>query len=208
MKLYFCTSNIYFISLVSLIGSIRISFANEIEKEPIYDVYCIGRRQYQRKKYILFWNVSVAQMIESMSGVVLGGIVKIVRSNLARDELFTASISSVDSFLLYLSVYIYSVNMHQCLILCSLKAMMFVKLYFHTSYIYLISLVSLIGSIRLSFANEIEKEPIYYVYCIGRCQYQRYLNILFWVCPSGAVGSVDVLCSARWCCRGCRFRSH
>ena len=34
--------------------------------------------------------------------------------------------------------------------------MMFVKLYFRTSYIYLISLVSLIGSIRLSFANEID----------------------------------------------------
>ena len=34
--------------------------------------------------------------------------------------------------------------------------MMFVKLYFRTSYIYLISLVSLIGSIRLSFANEMD----------------------------------------------------
>ena len=34
-------------------------------------------------------------------------------------------------------------NMHQFLILCSSKAMMFVKLYFPTSDIYLISLVSL-----------------------------------------------------------------
>ena len=35
--------------------------------------------------------------------------------------------------------------------------MLFENLYFRTSYIYLISLVSLIGSIRLSFANQIEK---------------------------------------------------
>ena len=55
--------------------------------------------------------------------------------------LFTASIGSVD--LLYPSVFIYCVNLHQTLILCSMKAMMIVKLYFHTSYIYLISLVSL-----------------------------------------------------------------
>ena len=41
---------------------------------------------------------------------------------------------------------------------------------------------------------------IYDVYCIGRHQYQRYLNILFWGCLSGAVGSVDVWCSARQCC--------
>ena len=36
-------------------------------------------------------------------------------------------------------------------------------------------------------------------------QYQRYLNILFLGCLSGAVGSVDVWCSARWCCRGRGF---
>ena len=41
----------------------------------------------------------------------------------------------------YLSVY--CLNLHQFLILCSSKAMMFVKLYFRTSDIYLISLVSL-----------------------------------------------------------------
>ena len=45
----------------------------------------------------------------------------------------------------------------------------------------------------------IEKEPIYDVYCISRRQYQRFLNILFWGCLSGAVGSVDVWCSARRC---------
>ena len=100
----------------------------------------------------------MAQLVASISGVVLGGVVEVVGRNLARDEIFTASIGSVDS--LYLSVFIYSVNLHHFLILCSSKAMIFVKLYFHTSYIYLISLVSLIRSIRLSFANEIDPTNI------------------------------------------------
>ena len=39
----------------------------------------------------------------SMSGVVLGGVVEVVGSNLARGKIFTASISSVDS--LYPSVF-------------------------------------------------------------------------------------------------------
>ena len=67
----------------------------------------------------------------------------VVGSNLARGKIFTASIGSVDS--LYPSVCIYCMNLHQVLILCtcSSKAMMFVKLYFRTSDIYLISLVSL-----------------------------------------------------------------
>ena len=77
----------------------------------------------------------MAQLVASMSGVVLGGVVEVVGSNLARGKIFTASIGSVDS--LYPSVFIY------CLILCSSKAMMFVRLYFRTSDIYLISLVSL-----------------------------------------------------------------
>ena len=46
-------------------------------------------------------------------------------------------------FALYPSVFIYCINLHQFLILCSSKAMMFVKLYFRTSDIYLISLVFL-----------------------------------------------------------------
>ena len=113
-----------------------------IEKEPIYDMYCIRRRQYQRFLNILFLgDVSVAQLVASMSGVVLGGVVEVVGSNLARGKIFTASIGSVDS--LYPSVFIYCLNLHQFLILCSSKAMMFVKLYFRTSDIYLISLVSL-----------------------------------------------------------------
>ena len=51
--------------------------------------------------------------------------------------IFTASIGSVDS--LCPSVFISCLNLHQFLILCSSKAMMFVKLYFRTSDICLIS---------------------------------------------------------------------
>ena len=47
----------------------------------------------------------MAQLVASMSGVVLGGVVEVVGSNLARGKIFTASIGSVDS--LYPSVYIY-----------------------------------------------------------------------------------------------------
>ena len=39
---------------------------------------------------------SVAQMVSSKSGVVLGGVVEVVGSNLARSKIFTASISLVD----------------------------------------------------------------------------------------------------------------
>ena len=48
----------------------------------------------------------MAQLVASMSGVVLGGVVEVVGSNLARGKKFTASIGSVDS--LYPSVYIYN----------------------------------------------------------------------------------------------------
>ena len=67
----------------------------------------------------------MAQLVASMFGVVLGGVVEVVGSNLARGKIFTASIGSVDS--LYPSVFIYCLNLHQFLILCSSKAMMFVK---------------------------------------------------------------------------------
>ena len=68
----------------------------------------------------------MAQLVASASGVVLGGVAEVVGSNLARGKIFTASIGSVDS--LYPSVFIYCLNLHQFLILCSSKAMMFVKL--------------------------------------------------------------------------------
>ena len=82
----------------------------------------------------------MAQLVASMSGEVLGGVFMDVGSNLARGKIFKASIGSFDS--LYPSVFIYCMNLHPFLILCSSKAMVFVKLYFHTSDIYLISLVS------------------------------------------------------------------
>ena len=47
----------------------------------------------------------MAQLVASMSGVVLGGVVEVVGSNLARGKIFTASIGSVDS--LYPSVCVY-----------------------------------------------------------------------------------------------------
>ena len=68
----------------------------------------------------------MAHLVASVSGVVLGGVAEVVGSNLARGKTF-----------------IYCLNLHQFLILCSSTAMMFVKLYFRTSAIYLISLVSL-----------------------------------------------------------------
>ena len=40
---------------------------------------------------------SVAQLVALMSGVVLGGVVEVVGSNLARGKIFKASIGSVDS---------------------------------------------------------------------------------------------------------------
>ena len=83
----------------------------------------------------------MAQLVVSVSGVVLGGVADVVGSNLARGKIFAASIGSVD--LLYPSVFIYCLNLHQFLRLCSSKAMIFVKLYFRTSDILLISLVSL-----------------------------------------------------------------
>ena len=48
----------------------------------------------------------MAQLVASVSSVVLGGVAEVVGSNLARGKLFTASISSVDS--LYPSVYLLS----------------------------------------------------------------------------------------------------
>ena len=83
----------------------------------------------------------MAHLVASVSGVVLGGVAMVLGSSLARGKIFTASIGSSDS--LYPSLFIYCMNLHQFLILCSSKAMMFVKLYFRTSDIYLISLVSL-----------------------------------------------------------------
>ena len=54
-----------------------------IGTEPIYDVYCIGRRQHQRYLNVFFFfDVSVAQLVASMSGVVLVGVVDVEGSNI------------------------------------------------------------------------------------------------------------------------------
>ena len=49
----------------------------------------------------------MAQLVASMSGVVLGGVAMVVGSNLAGGKIFTASIGSVDSLYRSLSLYIY-----------------------------------------------------------------------------------------------------
>ena len=48
----------------------------------------------------------MAQLVAPMSGVVLGRVVMVVGSNLARGKIFTASIGSVDSLYPYV-IYIY-----------------------------------------------------------------------------------------------------
>ena len=47
----------------------------------------------------------MAQLVASVSGVVLGGVVMVVGSSFARGKIFTASIGSVD--LLYPSLYLF-----------------------------------------------------------------------------------------------------
>ena len=93
VKLYFPSSDIYLISLVSLDPSgfhLRTNRCHPLKKEPIYDVYCISHRQYLRFLNILFWDVSVAQWVALVSGVMLGGVAEVVGSNLARGKIFTA----------------------------------------------------------------------------------------------------------------------
>ena len=48
----------------------------------------------------------MAQLIASISGVVLGGVVMVVGSNFARGKIFTASIGSVDSLYPFVFIYI------------------------------------------------------------------------------------------------------
>ena len=77
----------------------------------------------------------MAQLVASVSGVVLGGVAMVVGSILVRGKIFTASIGSVDS--LYLSVFVYYNESVSFLILCSSKAMMSVKLYFSAPLIFI-----------------------------------------------------------------------
>ena len=62
-------------------------------------------RQYHRFLNILFGYVSVAQLVASVSGVVLGGVAEVMGSNLARGKIFTASIGSVDSLYIYIALW-------------------------------------------------------------------------------------------------------
>ena len=87
-----------------------------IEIGPIYDVYYISLCQYQFYLDILFGDVSVSQLVALMSCVVLGIAVEVVRSKLTRGEIFTALTGSVG--LLYPSVFILCIKLHQFLILC------------------------------------------------------------------------------------------
>ena len=110
-------------------------------------IYFDRKCQYQRFLNIFFGgDDSVAQLVALMSGVVLGGVAEVVGSNLARGKTFTASIGSVDS--LYPSVFIYCLNLHQFLILCCSKAMMFVKELLAIRRIF--SLVNMINNIKFS----------------------------------------------------------
>ena len=72
---------------------------------------CISKEGININVKTIYGDVSVAQLVTSMSGVVLGGVVMVVGSNLARGKIFTASIGSVGS--LYPSVFIYCMNLHQ-----------------------------------------------------------------------------------------------
>ena len=65
----------------------------------------------------------MAQLVASMSNVVLGDVVKGLSSNPAGGKLFTAFIGKVE--LLYISAFIFLL---QFLILCSSKALLFLKL--------------------------------------------------------------------------------
>ena len=66
-----------------------------IEKEPIYDMYCIRRRQYQRFLNILFWGC-----LSGAAGEVLGGVVEVV----ARGKI------SILLALVYIYIYFWGVN--------------------------------------------------------------------------------------------------
>ena len=55
----------------------------------------------------------MAQLVASMSDVVLGRVVEVVGTNLTRGKIFTASTSSVD--LLYICIYmLYNKNKNVC----------------------------------------------------------------------------------------------
>ena len=86
----------------------------------------------------VYMDVSVAQLVASMSGVVQGGVVMVVGSKLARGKIFTASIGSVDSQ--YIPLYIFMVLFScKCLIMllfsysiCTANIYIYIYIYIYT----------------------------------------------------------------------------
>ena len=76
-----------------------------IEKEPIYDEYCISRRQYQRFLNILFWDVSVAHLVASLSGVVLGGVAEVVWVRISQEAKYLQHLS-VQLIILFVCLFV------------------------------------------------------------------------------------------------------
>ena len=113
-----CTSDIYLISLVSLIGSIRLSFANEIDQLHLKGTdirrvlhWSSSISALLEQPFLGGW-VSVAQLVASMTGVVLGSVVEVVGSNLARGQIFY-SIYRLSCKLIY--IYKYCMYLYQIL---------------------------------------------------------------------------------------------
>ena len=85
--------------------------SEDVPKTKVKKLLSVPRNQVIREYiyiYIfiyIYGDVSVAQLVASMSGVVLGGVAMVVRSNLARGKIFTAFLGSVGSFN-NISVYI------------------------------------------------------------------------------------------------------
>ena len=105
----------------------------------MYDVYYIGHRQYQCYLNLLLWGCLSGAFGSVDVWCSARRVVEVVGSNLARGKIFTASIGSVD--LLYPSVFIYCVNLHQ-----------FCEIIF--SHLYLSNFTCIFGSTSISFKNE------------------------------------------------------
>ena len=67
--------------------------------------------------------VSIAQLVEVTDSAVLGGVVEVVGSISAVGQKIFFIIFQ-HSYLLYLSISIFIINLYQCLILCSSKVLL------------------------------------------------------------------------------------
>ena len=110
VKSYFRTSDIYLISLVSLDPSgfrLRTNRCHALKRNQYTTCTSLVVVTISAIWTFFFGDVSVAQLVASMSDVVQGGVVEIVGSNRARGKTFTASMGSVDS--LYIPPYLSTV---------------------------------------------------------------------------------------------------